>query len=93
VCASPLGCASTTPSEGLSRLARAIAAVRTSSWRDPRANSCFDCYNTTFTVRTRAADGTVSVSVFSWNDGNVGNVPPDVKSAFASVMSLADPRP
>jgi hypothetical protein len=91
VCAAPSACAELTPPDTLTRVGRVIAALRTAPWGEaPSRRTCFDCFLTTMTIRTRAGDGRPLVSVFSWTDADTGNVPADVRDAYRSVMSLGE---
>jgi hypothetical protein len=90
-CVAPLGCTTSSPADAVSAVGRILTALRTSSFGDERTRqTCFDCYLTTLTIRSRTADGGTAVSVFSWTDANIAAVPEDVKAVYRAILELAD---
>jgi hypothetical protein len=93
LCTAPMLCAGIARPGSLAPVADALAHLRTPAWGDPRRTGlCRDCYTTTLTLRSRQPDGGEARSVFVWTDTDFAGIPPDVRTAYASVMALVEQR-
>jgi hypothetical protein len=88
-CLPPLRCAETINRPALDAVRARVIEIRGLQWTRPNPTAvCSDCYTTTFTIHTRAKDGSDMMNVYSWSDIDFASVPDAIKRAYRTVVDL-----